>query len=289
MDRDYEKEIIEDDVTRMVRQAFGVDEDTLLKDFLLAQTEIREDQIPPESGDDFERLLKKMKERNIHPSYLHETASALSNMLPADSSSQEKSAAVRKSKPRRLKTIVKMAVVAAVLTAMVLGMGITSRARKWYTYNVIERDVSGVDVTYNKATLLEQNDSLEETYKQIRDELNISSLELTYIPNGMMFKKLEKTNNRATMIFEYSGNIIYVIQKPGLNGSSYNLSSDEKPYRVIYNDLLDREISVLMNQLNDGKNEFQIQITDQDNYYMIQGIMDYDEFERIVKGIYLKR
>lgn len=59
MDRDYEKAIIEDDLDRLVRQAFGVDEDQLMHDFLLAQTEIREDQIPPEPEDGFDQLIKK--------------------------------------------------------------------------------------------------------------------------------------------------------------------------------------------------------------------------------------
>lgn len=284
MDRGYEKEIIEDDVTRVVRQAFGVNEDKLLRDFLLAQTEIKDDQIPPESEDGFERLLEKMKERNIKPSYLREHAASSGQseitLDPIDGNSMSR-------RPRRLKTIIKIAVVAAALMAMVLGMGITSRARRSYTYKVMERDVSGVDVVYNRGAEMKQEDALETSYKQIQKELNIATLKLSYIPENMILKKVDIIKNRATMFFEFEGKIIYVLQMQGIDESSFNVASDKKVYKSLYNSLLEKEMQIYMNQLIDGEKEFQVQVMDQNNYYMIQGIMKYEEFEQIIQGIYI--
>lgn len=284
MDRGYEKEIIEDDVTRVVRQAFGVNEDKLLRDFLLAQTEIKDDQIPPESEDGFERLLEKMKERNIKPSYLREHAASSGQseitLDPIDGNSMSR-------RPRRLKTIIKIAVVAAALMAMVLGMGITSRARRSYTYKVMERDVSGVDVVYNRATKSKQEDALEEAYKLIQEELGLNALKLSYIPDGMNLRKVEVNKTSATMLFEYNEKLIYLVQQLGADESSYNIASDRKTYKTVYNELFKQDILVQMNRLEDGEKEFQAQFIYQGNYYLLEGVMDSVEFENIVEGFYV--
>lgn len=280
MDRGYGNEIIEDDVTRIVRQAFGIDEDRLLRDFLLAQTEIGDDQIPPESEDGFARLLGKLKERSIQPKYLKnsaETEFASGSLVSAGR------------RPRRLKRMVRVAAVAAVLMTMVFGMSITARARKWYAYNVREREVAGADIIYNKATALTQDDSLEKAYQQIQDELGIETLRLTYLPKGMLFKKLNIGKNSVTMVFEYNGKNVYIVQRQGLDGSSYNVNSDRKQYSIVYNSLCEREIPIQINSLVDGEKEFQVQIIAQDNCYLIEGVMEYPEFEQIIEGVYISQ
>lgn len=280
MNRAYGKEIIEDDVTRIVRQAFGIDEDKLLRDFLLAQTEIGDDQIPPESEDGFDRLLGKMKERNIQPKYLRNHSEMAFTTING-------TAAVRR--PRRLKSMARLAVVAAALMTMVLGMSITTRARKWYAYNVREREAVGADVIYNKATAMTQDDVLEKAYQQIQDELGIDVLRLSYIPERMELEKLDLGKNNVTMAFEYNEKMVYVVQKQGVSGSSYNITSDSQIYKTVYNSLLKKEIPVQMSILSDGEKEFQVQIIDQDNCYQIEGVMEYLEFEQIIEGVYISQ
>lgn len=293
MDRDFEKEIIEDDVTRLLRQAFGIDEDQLLHDFLLAQTEIKDDQIPPEPVDGFERLIKKMEARGIRPNYINP-----SRYAALDAAASEEAAAsqgeeptrndniVRIRKRRRLKTIVKVAVVAAVLMAMVLGMGMTARARKRYTYVVTEKN-DGIDILYEKGNTAGQEDILEDAYKKIYTELGIKVLRLTYIPDNMVFEKINISKNRATLFFDYNGKKVYVIQQVRLEGSSFNTTSDRKPYKTVYNDLFQQRLPIEMNMTENGEKEFHVQIMEQDSYYSVEGIMDENEFEQIVAGIYI--
>ena len=50
-----------EDAERLLQEAFGVSEDQLLKDFILAQTEVKDSDIPPESEDGFERLMAKLE------------------------------------------------------------------------------------------------------------------------------------------------------------------------------------------------------------------------------------
>ena len=239
MDRDYEKAIIEDDLDRLVRQAFGVDEDQLMHDFLLAQTEIREDQIPPEPEDGFDQLIKKMEERGIQPKYVNAKLAGL-HLAPSQDASQGENPSgeitgIHTHKPRRLKTIIKVALIAAVLMAMVLGMGMTARARKRYTYHVTERDLSGVDIIYNKGDVTDQEDRLADAYQKIEENLGINVLRLSYIPENMCFEKLTFNKNRAKLWFSYNEKRIYVIESLRLEGSSFHPISDRKPYKKIYN------------------------------------------------------
>ncbi|MGN0988108.1 MAG: DUF4367 domain-containing protein [Otoolea sp.] len=289
MDRDYEKAIIEDDLDRLVRQAFGVDEDQLMHDFLLAQTEIREDQIPPEPEDGFDQLIKKMEERGIRPKYVNAKLAGLHLAPSSDTSQGEKTSgeitAIHNHKPRRLKTIIKVALIAAVLMAMVLGMGMTARARKRYTYNVTERDLSGVDIIYNKGNIADYGDVLEDAYQKIEKELGINVLKLTYIPQGMLFERVEVLKNRATIFFNYNDKEIYIIQQVRLEGSSFNTTSDRQEYISVYNDYFKQEIPVEMNKLIDGNREYHMQFTNQDAYYSIEGIMEEKEFKKIVENV----
>ena len=292
MDRDYEKAIIEDDLDRLVRQAFGVDEDQLMHDFLLAQTEIREDQIPPEPEDGFDQLIKKMEERGIRPKYVNAKLAGIHLAPSSDTSQGEKTSgevtAIHNHKPRRLKTIIKVALIAAVLMAMVLGMGMTARARKRYTYNITERNLLGVDIIYNKGNILSQEDILEDAYQRIQEELGISVLRLAYIPEDMLLDKINITKNRATLVFEYKGKYIYFIQQLRLEGSSFNTISDRKTYKTVRNEWLDKNISLEKNAIDNKEYEFQAQIMNLDSYYSIEGIMPEKEFEQIVENVYFE-
>lgn len=92
-----------EDAERLLQEAFGVSEDQLLKDFILAQTEVKDSDIPPEPEDGFERLMAKL-EAEVGTSPESEKESSSENIVKLHEE-------VRK--PRRLKTIVKVSVAAA--------------------------------------------------------------------------------------------------------------------------------------------------------------------------------
>lgn len=69
-----------EDAERLLQEAFGVSEDQLLKDFILAQTEVKDSDIPPEPEDGFERLMAKLEaEVGTSPESENHPARTLSN------------------------------------------------------------------------------------------------------------------------------------------------------------------------------------------------------------------
>ncbi|WP_337551124.1 hypothetical protein, partial [Clostridium sp.] len=98
-----------EDAERLLQEAFGVSEDQLLKDFILAQTEVKDSDIPPEPEDGFERLMAKL-EAEVGTSPESEKESSSENIVKLHEEAR---------KPRRLKSIVKVSVAAAAIAVMV--------------------------------------------------------------------------------------------------------------------------------------------------------------------------
>ena len=109
-----------EDAERLLQEAFGVSEDQLLKDFILAQTEVKDSEIPPESEDGFERLMAKL-EAEVGTSPESEKESSSENIVKLHEEAR---------KPRRLKSIVKVSVAAAAIAVMVVAMGISAGAKR---------------------------------------------------------------------------------------------------------------------------------------------------------------
>lgn len=119
-----------EDAERLLQEAFGVSEDQLLKDFIFAQTEVKDSDIPPGSEDGFERLMAKL-EAEVGTSPESEKESSSENIVKLHEEAR---------KPRRLKTIVRVPVAAAAIAVMVVAMGISAGAKREYRYVVRERD-----------------------------------------------------------------------------------------------------------------------------------------------------
>lgn len=128
MSRSWRGKKAGEDAERLLQEAFGVSEDQLLKDFILAQTEVKDSDIPPEPEDGFERLMAKL-EAEVGTSPESEKESSSENIVKLHEEAR---------KPRRLKSIVKVSVAAAAIAVMIVAMGISAGAKREYRYVVRE-------------------------------------------------------------------------------------------------------------------------------------------------------
>ena len=181
MSRSWRGKKAGEDAERLLQEAFGVSEDQLLKDFILAQTEVKDSDIPPEPEDGFERLMAKL-EAEVGTSLESEKESSSENIIKLHEE-------VRK--PRRLKTIVKVSVAAAAIAVMVVAMGISAGAKREYRYVVRENSSIKNKISLNNVDTLVIDDELEQAYTEIVEKTNIQPLKLAYIPNNMNFVKAD--------------------------------------------------------------------------------------------------
>lgn len=268
-----------EDAERLLQEAFGVSEDQLLKDFILAQTEVKDSDIPPESEDGFERLMAKL-EAEVGTSPESEKESSSENIVKLHEEAR---------KPRRLKTIVKVSVAAAAIAVMVVAMGISAGAKREYRYVVRERDSVRSDIVLNNVDTIQIEDELEKAYTEIAEKTKIQAIRFAYIPEKMHYIKTDITSTRVVMYFEYGKYKVKIIQQFRDNGNSTNIISDRKKAMKVHNDLLNEDINIQQAKIDSGEMEYSSIVIKGAAYYQISGIMPQKEFKKIVENMYLEK
>lgn len=279
MSRSWRGKKAGEDAERLLQEAFGVSEDQLLKDFILAQTEVKDSDIPPEPEDGFERLMAKL-EAEVGTSPESEKESSSENIVKLHEE-------VRK--PRRLKTIVKVTVAAAAIAVMVVAMGISAGAKRDYRYVVRERDSVRSDIVLNNVDTIQIEDELEKAYTEIAKKTKIQAIRFAYIPEKMHYIKTDITSTRVVMYFEYGKYKVKIIQQFRDSGNSTNIISDRKKAMKVHNDLLNEDINIQQAKIDSGEMEYSSIVIKGAAYYQISGIMPQKEFKKIVENMYLEK
>lgn len=279
MSRSWRGKKTGEDAERLLQEAFGVSEDQLLKDFILAQTEVKDSDIPPESEDGFERLMAKL-EAEVGTSPESEKESSSENIVKLHEE-------VRK--PRRLKTIVKVSVAAAAIAVMVVAMGISAGAKREYRYVVREKDSVRNEIVLNNVEAIPGEDELDKAYTEIAKKTKIQALRFAYIPEKMHYIKTDIASTRVVMYFEYDKYRVKIIQQFRDGGNSTNIISDRKKAIKVHNDLLNEDINIQQAKIDSGEMEYSSIVIKGAAYYQISGIMPQKEFKKIVENMYLEK
>lgn len=268
-----------EDAERLLQEAFGVSEDQLLKDFILAQTEVKDSEIPPESEDGFERLMAKL-EAEVGTSPEREKESSSENIVKLHEEAR---------KPRRLKSIVKVSVAAAAIAVMVVAMGISAGAKREYRYVVREKDSVRNEIVLNNVEAIPGEDELDKAYTEIAKKTKIQAIRFAYIPEKMHYIKTDIASTRVVMYFEYDKYRVKIIQQFRDGGNSANIISDRKKAMKVHNDLLNEDISIQQAKIDSGEMEYSAIVIKGAAYYQISGIMPQKEFKKIVENMYLEK
>lgn len=268
-----------EDAERLLQEAFGVSEDQLLKDFILAQTEVKDSDIPPESEDGFERLMAKL-EAEVGTSPESEKESPSENIVKLHEEAR---------KPRRLKSIVKVSVAAAAIAVMVVAMGISAGAKREYRYVVREKDSVRNEIVLNNVEAIPGEDELDKAYTEIAKKTKIQAIRFAYIPEKMHYIKTDIASTRVVMYFEYDKYRVKIIQQFRDGGNSANIISDRKKAMKVHNDLLNEDISIQQAKIDSGEMEYSAIVIKGAAYYQISGIMPQKEFKKIVENMYLEK
>lgn len=268
-----------EDAERLLQEAFGVSEDQLLKDFILAQTEVKDSDIPPEPEDGFERLMAKL-EAEVGTSPESEKESSSENIVKLHEEAR---------KPRRLKTIVKVSVAAAAIAVMVVAMGISAGAKREYRYVVREEGSVRSDIVLNNVDMIQTEDALEKAYTEIAKKTKIQAIRFAYIPEKMHYIKTDIASTRVVMYFKYDKYRVKIIQQFRDGGNSTNIISDRKKAMKVHNDLLNEDINIQQAKIDSGEMEYSSIVIKGATYYQISGIMPQKEFKKIVENMYLEK
>lgn len=273
MDKDRDRHKTEYDLDQLLRKSFGMDDESLLERFQRAQTEIDDSQIPPEPEDGFERLLDKIEQKGIEPKYI-----------------REREAERKKNKIRRLKPMLKVALVAAVVVGIMAATTITAGAKKYFTYRKTVKPSIRNAVVLNNDKNKQDYGELEIAYDEIKKTLGIDAIRLDQLPPELVYKDTVISGDTATMLFKYGKSNFNVIQQIRSVGNSSGITSDRNVQNkdLAYNKWLNQNIEIQTAKVDGGKIEYSAEIILDNSYYYLSCVMDKDEFVSIIENLYIE-
>mgnify|MGYP001712647071 CR=1 FL=1 len=178
----------------------------------------------------------------------------------------------------------KVFLVAALVAVFVGALGVTAVGEKNYFFRGWKGDVD--DLIFNNDKNKVEMSSLEEAYKRIDEELDITMVKLGYVPSELVLKDLIISQNRAVLQFEYGGDMVYFVQGKKDKSSSVIVKSDRnQESEIITNEWINQKIEIKENQLAKTRVEYEAKFYYKDTYYLFSGQMPREEFEKIVKNI----
>ena len=193
-----------------------------------------------------------------------------------------------RNKGSRVKRLVKVMGVAAALGMMLFGGSMWVGAKRYYVNEVREReDLENVIAINNSPDNMISDDASKEkrAYEQIREELNIEVLELSYLPKDMQFYNIEITKKKARMDYSKEQDTLFFYQGVNDKPGSLSCASDMRADSVVYNAFLDKELSIYENKLEDSLVEYSTRWVMGNRFYILYGIMDVEEFKKVIRGI----
>ncbi len=191
-------------------------------------------------------------------------------------------------KKNNVRKMVKMLAAAAVLGAMVIGGSMWVGAKRYYTYDSQKRnDVNNVIAFDNSPDnlIIDNKTEVKKAYEQIEEELNIKALELSYLPDNTIFFKYEIWKRKGLIRFGVGTDKLFFYQGINDKPSSLGYVSDMEEFQKVYNQYLDMEIPIYQQNLADGRREYSMIINDDNAYYILEGVIEEEEFVKIVYGI----
>lgn len=244
-------------IDRKMAEAFGF-EDQQLADELDQAIAAANGQLPKAPEGELQRIMDRLDRENVTP--------------------------VKKHRSVRIRRLAKVLIAATILGALLVSGSMWVGAKKYYSYEVREKENAKDVLRFNNENNL-IDDSVSVAYAQIEEELNIKVLELSYLPDNMIFSEVTLFKKRSLMEFSDAENSLFFIQ--GLNDkpSSLSYASDLNECQKIYNPFLDETIPVYQNKLEDGSIELSARIVQGNQYHILEGVIDINEFEQIVEGI----
>lgn len=200
---------------------------------------------------------------------------------------QTKKVRVRK---RRKKTIVAL----AVALVAVLGVGMTSFGDGGFVAETVDRILGGrknvnINVVKDEDAISAENDQEEKIFQQIKDEFGIDPVRLDYKPQKMkLFDSLiDKTMLTANIYYQYGENMLTYTIAFTYQDFSFGFDIEDTIIDEYTKEVEGVTIEVteyLVQDLN--KQEFSAEFQYENTSYLITGIIEKEEFEKILENLH---
>lgn len=194
--------------------------------------------------------------------------------------------AVRKHRIRRR-------VIVAVAAAMVscVGMGLIGYGSREYEPEIIEREVGDETTTkVNNSDAEAREYEEEEVCQEIQEKLGVIPVRLGYQPKGthlVEYNLIEETGE-ALIKYKVEEKTVHVYISKDHSDASINYETDKKKVDTLMVDSNDLEIEVFEYQDNQKQTYYISSFKYLNTFYSVYGMIEYDEFIKILENIAIK-
>ena len=197
----------------------------------------------------------------------------------------------KRERAKRNKKVLRRMVGLAAAVTVVIGVGVTSIGGKKLFVDVFEKNFSGEDKTYVESGDSEMVGEIteEKAWKEVKEMLGEEPVRVSYKPENTKFLNaiVDRELQEAMLYYSINEKIMNIrIVSRYVNSSTGMDVSDEllQKYDI---QLPETKVTVKeYNVLETGEKEYIAQFTYKNSEYFFTGIIDKEEFEKIIKNLY---
>lgn len=191
---------------------------------------------------------------------------------------------------RREKTIVAL----AVALVAVLGVGMTSFGDGGFVVETVDSILGGrknvnINVDKNDESTNAENDREEKVFQQIKDDFQFDPVRMDYKPLDMEMVDyiLEPEFLSASIYYQYGENVLTYYITPVYQGLSFGYDIEDPVVDKYIKKVEDTEIHVTEYLIEaSNQQEFSAEFEYKDITYILTGIIEKDEFEKILENLH---
>lgn len=189
-------------------------------------------------------------------------------------------------RPKKKKVLFMLAAVLVV----VLGMGLTSVGRKNIIVDVLQKTFGSGDKTYiNTGEIKSPGEMTEdEAYAEIEKMLGTKIVRVMERPENMKFleMQLDQELQEATLYYQLNKKIFSYCIVARYSESSSGINISDKLIREYSVSLPETDVLISEYQIKDTSElEYLAKFQYKENTYFLQGVMEQEEFEKIIKNL----
>lgn len=248
----------------LAKEAYGFGDDQLILEFDQAQNKL--DQLPENTMPFFEyhKLRKIMEMRGIK-------------------SKVNKERGIFKT-PRKV-ILWRSAAMVGIVGVVLFNVGMKASGTKFFEYKIKVIEDGKKSYTWVGENGLTVTSNLNSAYEEVKNKLGITVLQLSYLPEDVIYSGLRIDENHATIELLYNSNYIHFSQSKFIIDNVGSQVSDSEEYIEVENEWIGKTIIVKRNKLENNKYEYRAEFSIDGAYYELVGIMDENLFINIVRDI----
>lgn len=269
-------------IEQKAKELFGYDEDSLRAEMDQAERAWEaekaadpeaEAKIQREADEGFEKLMNHIKEKGIQP---------ISEEEYEKEQRKYRQEAVTISHGKK-----KVLLLVAAICVLGVGMTMVVSANREFKFNVYPMQEKQNQMIKQNVTLKINDDELRDAYKAVDETLGIKVLILGHKPDDMQFRKITIDEEHAVLEFDYGGESIFLKEEKYVVPSGVTQAdvSDRKVIQSIENKWIGKTILLEQNVLASDKIEFSADISTDEACFYICGIMEKEEFIKLLQGL----